>query len=264
MIKLALFDIDGTLYDEKRKEFTRSAVEALKRLAENGIIVAVATGRTPRNALVLKQVGINPEYLICCNGHLVVDDRGDCIVDEVFSAKLVQDVYDYCKQNRIGLLWKYPDKAYVYIDNPDFDMLFSKYKNTGKSDFLDFEDKERHLLSGPNGGCLACDREKLRIFNRDFERRCYAVDINGCLSDLLLWNVSKRTGLEKLLSKLSLKPKECIAFGDNLNDLELIQYAGIGVAMGNSPEELKKHSDYVTSDIAEDGIEKALLHFNLI
>jgi len=264
MIKLALFDIDGTLYDEKRKEFTRSALEALRRLIKNGIIVAVATGRTPRNSLALKQAGVDPEYLICCNGHLVVDRRGDCIINEAFSANLAQDVYDYCKQKGIGLLWKYPDKTYIYINNPGFDMLFSKYKNTGKPDFLDFENKVRHLLSGPNGGCLACDREKLRMFNRDFEGRCYAVDINGYLSDLLLWNVSKKTGLEKLLSRLSLSPNECMAFGDNLNDLELIQYVGIGVAMGNSPEKLKKYSDYVTSDIAEDGIKKALLHFKLI
>ena len=54
------------------------------------------------------------------------------------------------------------------------------------------------------------------------------------------------------------------AFGDSMNDLEIIQAAGVGIAMGNGAPELKEAADYVTSDIGEDGIYRACKHFHLI
>lgn len=76
MYKLALFDIDGTLFDEKKGLYPDSAVEALKKLHENGILIGVATGRPPFSALTLRQAGIPLDYLVYGNGHLVLDSRG--------------------------------------------------------------------------------------------------------------------------------------------------------------------------------------------
>ena len=59
-------------------------------------------------------------------------------------------------------------------------------------------------------------------------------------------------------------PEEIIAFGDGENDIGMLQLAGIGVAMGNAEEVVKQNADYITADIDDDGIEKALRHFGLI
>ena len=61
-----------------------------------------------------------------------------------------------------------------------------------------------------------------------------------------------------------IKAEETIAFGDAENDLEMLKFAGIGVAMGNGEEQVKAQADYVTADVDDDGIAKALRHFGLI
>ena len=71
-------------------------------------------------------------------------------------------------------------------------------------------------------------------------------------------------GIQRYLDVLGIQPEEIIAFGDAENDLEMIRFAGIGVAMGNAEEPVKAIADFVTADIDDDGIEKALKHYNLI
>lgn len=84
MIKLAAFDIDGTLFDEKKKEFPHSAVQALQLLQANHILVAAATGRPPASAAELHKVGIFPDYFVCSNGHLILDRERKILVEEGF------------------------------------------------------------------------------------------------------------------------------------------------------------------------------------
>ena len=76
--------------------------------------------------------------------------------------------------------------------------------------------------------------------------------------------MDKQTGLAALLKHLGIPAEECIAFGDNRSDLEMLRYAGVGVAMGNGEASLKACSDYVTTAVDEDGIYLALRHFQLI
>ena len=82
--------------------------------------------------------------------------------------------------------------------------------------------------------------------------------------DIIAGGGGKMNGIKWYLEHIGLKPEEIIAFGDAENDLDMLRFAGIGVAMGNGSEEAKAAADYITADIDDDGIEKALKHFNLI
>ncbi len=262
MIKIAVFDIDGTLYDERKNVYYPSSVIALNKLQEKGIKVAAATGRPPAALKSLILAGVHPDYLICSNGHIVMDNHYNYIASEVFSGQLADEVYRYCMERDIGLLWKYPDKTYVYINSAEFDKIFVKSKEMDAA--IEYGDKRIHFARGANGGCIACDHWEMRRFNSHFEGSCACVDINGLAADLVLYGISKKHGLAKLLADIKTDRGECIAFGDNLNDLELIEYAGIGVCMGNGAAELKKRCDYVTSDIDKDGIYNGLRHYRLL
>ena len=266
MIRLAAFDLDGTLFDERRKEFPASAVEALRLLKANGVLTAAATGRPPSTAAVLRTAGIFPDYLVCSNGHLVIDGEGRVWEDRRFPAELAGEVWRYCDEHQIGLLWKYPDSTYIYRNDPEFDKIFSKNARLTKERLstLHYDDHAVHLSRGANGGCLACSVEMLARFNEAFAGQCRGVDINGRSSDLLLWGVDKQTGLAALLRRLGIPAEACIAFGDNRNDIEMLRYAGVGVAMGNGEASLKACSDYVTTAVDDDGIYRALRHFQLI
>ena len=74
----------------------------------------------------------------------------------------------------------------------------------------------------------------------------------------------KSKGVLALLTYLNLKPENCLAIGDGNNDIEVLQFSGIGVAMGNANQKVKDAADYVTDDIDNDGWAKAMKHFNLV
>lgn len=266
MIKLAAFDIDGTLFDEVKKEFPSSAVEALRLLHERGTLIVAATGRPPASAAKLHNVGIFPDYFVCSNGHLVLDRKCGILIEKGFPPELSQAVWDYCQSRDIGLLWKYPDCTYVYRGDEEFEKIFAKNKKVSPDNppMVIYDDQQIHLTRSPNGGCLACTVEELEAFNAAFEGRCRAVDINGLSSDLMLWGVNKQVGFRHLLEHIGVDPGDCIAFGDNLNDLEILRFVGTGVAMGNGDPQLKAQSDYVTEAVDADGIYLGLKHFNLI
>lgn len=266
MIKLAAFDIDGTLFDEVKKEFPTSAVEALQLLREKGVLIVAATGRPPASAAKLHQVGIFPDYFVCSNGHLVLDREGGILIEKGFPPALSQAVWDYCRSREIGLLWKYPDGTYVYRGDEEFEKIFAKNDKVDPKQRpkVVYDDLTVHLKRSPNGGCLACSVAQLEEFNAAFHGQCRAVDINGRSSDLMLWGVNKQEGLRLLLEHIGVSPDGCIAFGDNLNDLEILRFVGIGVAMGNGDPQLKAQSDYVTEAVDADGIYLGLRHFGLI
>ena len=72
------------------------------------------------------------------------------------------------------------------------------------------------------------------------------------------------SGIQKVLEHYGIRREEIIAFGDGENDMDMLQFAGIGVAMGNAGPEVKEAADYVTEHIDEDGLEKALRHYGLL
>ncbi|MBP5645182.1 MAG: HAD-IIB family hydrolase, partial [Bacteroidales bacterium] len=83
-------------------------------------------------------------------------------------------------------------------------------------------------------------------------------------SDLVNRENSKASGIEAILRHFGLQRSECIAFGDGGNDIEMLEYCGIGVAMGNADEEVQRHADYVTTSVDEEGILHALKALKVI
>ena len=83
-------------------------------------------------------------------------------------------------------------------------------------------------------------------------------------SDIVLKDSSKAAGVAKIVEKLGLKPENVLVFGDELNDIELFEYAGIAIAMGHSHPELQKRADYITKKVEEDGIFDALEKLGMV
>lgn len=83
-------------------------------------------------------------------------------------------------------------------------------------------------------------------------------------ADILPAGGGKPAGLAAMLDHLGLRREESIAFGDGGNDISMLEYAGVGVAMGNALPAVKAAADYVADSVDADGVEKALQHFGLI
>ena len=93
---------------------------------------------------------------------------------------------------------------------------------------------------------------------------CHIARWNDRGIDLILNGVGKVAGIRYIIEKEGFLPEECIAFGDAENDIDMIEFCGIGVAMGNAQEKVKAVADYVTTDIDQDGVKNALQYYGII
>ena len=254
--RLFLFDIDNTLTSSLDGRFVRSAVEALKQLRRKGFKVVIASGRTPQSATQLAANGIEYDYFIGANGHLIADSNANVMWCRYFSQDLYERISQFCLKNGYGFFWKLDDCSYIVVNNSTIDLIFDTYRS--KTVFSEPEGAKAY------GGALVTEPENKEAFVREFENEVDCVDGGAMVYDINLKNVSKRDGLIELLMILGISRDECMAFGDSENDLEILEYAGMGIAMGDRQEICLQKADYVTEKTYNDGIEKALKRFNVL
>lgn len=265
-IKVAFFDVDGTIVDNHSMEsyesdmqlVPESTIEAIRLLQENGITPFIATGRSPFMIEDLLE-GLGIESYICTNGQYAVMN-GKVMHEAPYNEELLDKIVNISKEHQIPLLWM-PTQHYV-LSGDNQEVLLEALANMNlpvpkiQTDLEKPTFKVYQMVAG-------IKKEEEHYFEplKD-EIRVLRWQPNGV--DLLPLVGSKATAIQVILDKLGLKPENAIAFGDGLNDIEMLQTVGIGVAMGNAPQETKNHADYVTAPVYEDGIYKALKHFELI
>ena len=88
--------------------------------------------------------------------------------------------------------------------------------------------------------------------------------MTSLFTDIVPAGGSKQAGMKKILEYYGIRNEECMAFGDGGNDIPMLQYAGIGVAMGNARPEVQQVANFVTRSVDDDGILFALKHFGIL
>lgn len=256
MSKIVFFDIDGTLLDHEKK-LPMKTKTAIQQLKQNGIFVAIATGRAPFMFEGLrKELGV--DSFVGYNGQYVVFEN-----EVVYTNPLKQDeitrIDEDSKRNGHPLIFmdektmKSSVDHHVYIEesmgslqfvHPEKDSLFYKNKEILQV-MLFMEEKDEKLYTG---------------FYPDFKFvrwHPYSVDV-------MPKDGSKAEGIQQLVKRLGFNLNDVYAFGDGLNDLEMIKAVGTGVAMGNAVSELKETANLITRDVSEDGIWYGLKELELI
>ena len=261
MIQAAIFDVDKTLLSHKNRKIPQSAVNAIEDLRKEGITIIIATGRPVYALDELKEAGIQYDYVVGCNGHCVFKD--DELLDATyFTYEQVQQLTDYCVKNDYILLWKYSDKNYVYNGVERMKIIHEKMQI--EEPFVDCETRNHHHKILPFGAVVYAPQEEVKYYGENIDPSLVFFEWTNDCFDVSLKKVNKLTGLELLLKKLDLQLDECIAFGDGSNDYEVLQHAGISVAMKECHPSLLEVCDYHTDDCLDDGIAKGLLYYQLI
>ena len=152
-----------------------------------------------------------------------------------FTFDQTKTVVEISKAYGCGLLLKYNDHSYLYNKS---DEMFQVFNNIGLT--IRGCEEAKAILSGQK------DQFRVELFH----------DVTEC--DVFSPYVNKMTGLKKLSHLLGLDSRQCIAFGDSRNDLEMIRWAGCGIAMGNACQELKDCADLVCGNSWENGIADAV------
>lgn len=256
MIKAAFFDVDGTVLSHRSKSVPQSTRDAIKKLQTLGIPCIVATGRQISEMEKLPVADIAFDGYITLNGQLTLDKRKRMLYGTPITGKVRDYLVKMFEENRIPALLVEEEAVYLNFFDERVAVVqeaissavppFGQY--TGKDIYqvcVYLAEGEEYLLSDIAGECV------MTRWN-----------LGGV--DIVAKGGGKVTGIRRYLEDAGIRPEEIIAFGDGENDMEMLRFAGIGVAMGNAEEQVKQVADYVTADIDDDGIAKALAHFGLI
>ena len=254
--KIVFLDIDGTIVDHQKK-IPVQTVKAVRSLQENGVYVAIATGRAPfMFEDIRKRLNINS--FISFNGQYVVFE-GKTVYKNPLPLEQLAVLQQEAEESGHSLVFM-TDKAMRASVGDDawvtesLGTLKQGYPQVDPG-FFRKQDIYQALLF-----CEAEAEENYRASHRDFR----FIRWHDFSCDVLPGGGSKAVGIDRLIAASGLKVEDSFAFGDGLNDLEMIQHAGTGVAMGNAIPELKAVADYVTGKVDENGLADGLAVLELI
>ena len=272
--KYIFLDIDGTLvgYDAKIPD---SALKALKMAQANGHKVLIASGRSYPIIYpdLLKAVNFDG---IVASGGACVFYNGEAIFRSVIKGDDLNKAVEYFKHEGIQFLAQTSTAMYC---EPDFvDTVLPGMVESGCS---------KELVEKTFAGIKVIDDirnapsiEKFSFYlsphspkkiSEDLGGNFYVVDFSlGRVSapryfgEMNMAGVNKATAIERFMAHVGAPISDSIAVGDSGHDFEMMQIAGISIAMGNATEPIKEIADYVTTDVDKDGIYNAFVHFGLI
>lgn len=252
--KLLFFDIDGTLVDSNTHIIPDTTIETLKKLRAQGHILCIATGRS-LHSLCDGDFDklIDWDAYLCNNGQAIYDRHQKLI----FQTPIDPDAVASCLA-----LAKEKDTAVFMMGEVD--------RITKEAD--DLVHASHDFFKEPIPPVIPYDGSPVIMMivygdEKDFAdyQKIDGIDVipgQSCYADVVCAGYHKHIGIQQVLDYF--KMSEYIAFGDSLNDVEMLRNASLGIAMGNAHEELKKIADFITRDVGDDGIAYAVEQCKLL
>lgn len=259
---LIFFDIDGTLIDEKKRKMPESAAEAIRQARENGHFCMINTGRT--RCLVNEKVYGDTEFdglLLGCG--TMITCHGETIFHKTFSAEQAERIIGALKGYRIDAVLEGAQNNYICSPGDFFYPAFGAYlnrldgylKQIGADGYGSYEEAVGRF---DKFYAYTEAREQMAAFERDFKEELDFIDRQGGFFEVMPKGCSKASAMEQAAACLGVPMDSTAAVGDSSNDIQMIECAGIGIAMGNATEQVKRAADYVTTEVDRDGIRNAL------
>ena len=270
MTKLIAFDLDNTLLNTK-KEVTPETLRVLKKAADLGIEIVPVTGRA-WNAVpeAVKSMDF-VRYAVTLNGAEVVDVKNAKILAEALLP--VERAITFCHVlDDLGVVYDCIADGTRYMKQECYDRIDTITEGEWQTKIIQGMSTPvkdiPEVISGARGV------QKMQMYTRDSELRAKLLEAFPVVLPKMLFTSSignnievnapeahKGGGLSMLAEYLGLSVRSAMAFGDGLNDLSMIQAAGIGVAMGNACKELLEVADHVTTDCDHDGVAEGIKTF---
>lgn len=263
--KVLVLDIDGTLTNSK-KEITDNTRQAIWDAVMRGHKVMLASGRpTPgmyryERELELARYG---GYLLSFNGARIVECRtGEVIYQRTLPLGLLPGLYRYARQHHMGLVTYLGDVVISAFEPDEYIQWEAKINGLPIRvvehfvQFVDF-DIQKCLMTAPGEQAAVYERELQEQYGQMasiYRSEPYFVEV-------VPRGVTKASSIEKMLPILGVDREHVICCGDGYNDISMIRYAGLGVAMANAQAAVKEAADYVTASNDEDGIVQVIRKF---
>ena len=266
--KLFVTDMDGTLLDDDKK-LSEKNIQTIRKLKNYGIKFAVATGR--HDSMIksyLKHLDLQVP-VISCNGAMVREPFSDqVLVSETLPKEQSLEVIDTCIKEKVDFHIYGHDS--IFGEKLSHKMLY--YQDLNKT--LPSEEQTKLVIVPDCKDMVESGSEPLYKFLIITERNNaqpgifdHLAGISGltvCQSmptfcDVMKAGISKAYALQKLSESLGINRNEIVAIGDQFNDIDLIEYAGLGIAVANAEDALKEKADMITnSNNNEDAVSEAI------
>ena len=261
MGKTVFFDIDGTLWNYDMV-IPESTIEAIAQLKANGHKAFLCTGRARASVTSEKLLNMGFDGIIAACGNYIEMD-GKVIYENDLSRDMVEKVIRVLSE--CGMPVVLEGSTDYWIDDEGFE-------NDPYVDYLfDTLGEHAHIIKGYQGDIRVNTFSADIIEGTDYERvkAEFADDFlmlehEENVVEFVPKGTSKATGIKWLCEHLNIPMEDTFAMGDSVNDIEMLQSVGHGIAMGNATEPVKEIAEYITIDIMEGGVKHALKHYGLI
>ncbi len=274
-IRLVVLDIDGTINGDSN-QVNEPVKQAVKAAQAKGVKVAIATGRMYRSALRFHRTIKSDAPLISYQGALIKDPQteelvGHWPVDLEYALSLIDDFAPYADTGKLSVHLYIKDELYVRQITPQTQAYAQRsgVKAIPVGNLRQFllDQAPEHPLTKVLA--LSDDPELITTLLTTLKERytpgqLYLTKSVATFFEATNPIANKGTAVKHLAENiLGFDRSEVMTVGDNFNDLEMIEYAGVGVAMGNAPDGLKEIADWVAPDVDADGAADAIARFVL-
>lgn len=257
---IVFLDIDGTLLDS-RHQVMPCTQNHLKHLQGRGVPVVLCSARPPEGVnLVAEQVGLHGP-VACYNGGLIFDENSTILRDVGIDIQLAIDFKQFVSE-------RFPElvvSAYLYnvwlAEDPQHPMILQEAEISGCTPLRGSLEQAASAASHIHKLLCMGDAMRIRALQKEVAQhfpQLMALRSNAAYLEILPPESTKRSAAQALLAYYGLGAEEAVAFGDSDVDVDMLQYCGFGVAMGNAPRQVKEAADYVTASNDEEGVYIAL------
>jgi Cof subfamily protein (haloacid dehalogenase superfamily) len=266
--KMICLDIDGTLLNSQHKisQNTKEVIQIVSN--EKQIPVILVSARMPKGILPLQKELNIVQPIICYSGSLIMNNSTNILLNITITLSDVKQVYTLAKDINVHTSLYKDDEWYIEaIDEwtkqeekiTNISPNITKFPNL----FTVWEQEN----SGPNKILYMAQPKDIKRLSAKINS-CHSNNLNIYPSkptylEIMPNNASKTSAIELLRRKFDIQRSEIIAIGDNYNDIDMLKFAGLGIAMDNAPDQVKQYADDITFSNNKDGVAEAIKKYIL-
>jgi 5-amino-6-(5-phospho-D-ribitylamino)uracil phosphatase len=264
-----VLDIDGTIVD-KDGQISNLDKESLSEVRKSGLAISLCTGRSTGSCIgVIEHLHLDGLHTFCDGALVCNSDQTQQIYIDPIEGNLVKQLCDITNKNNIALELYTATDCLINRETPisaierDFFGI-----NPRITDFTNIWQNER-IIKGGIVTSSPVEEDRVKVLSKEFTE---SLDFgwaktpaypNMCFINVTAAGVNKGRALRALAKHLGIDMEEVVAIGDGNNDITLLAEAGMAIAMGNAPENLKSLADYITGDVNHSGVAQAVRKFLL-
>ncbi|HEY8910747.1 MAG TPA: Cof-type HAD-IIB family hydrolase [Desulfosporosinus sp.] len=264
-IRLVAMDLDDTLL---RDDWTISprVLKAIQKAKEQGVKMTIATGRMSISARpYAEQLGLDVPVITYHGAMIQQALSGEILFRRVIPSALATEIVRYVSGQGIYVQVYLKDRVISEVLNE-----WSEEYERIASVRIEKADLAALLAQEPEGveKILLMAKESdldqvAPVLRKLYGEKVHLTKSKPCFLEMTDCSVNKGVALAALAERLGIAQKDVMAIGDSFNDLEMIKYAGVGVAMGNARAEIKEHANIITASNEEDGVAEAIERYVL-